>query len=324
MTSVYHTLAELQTELSGKGGAYIATLGLFDGVHIGHQYLIEQCISRARAEGKESLVITLDRHPLSVLFPDRPLPHTLASLSQKVKWIEQIGPDHLLVLPFTPELAHLSASAFIAPFIDLGLRGLVLGYDNRFGSCDGRHDSLSDFDQALTHLGLEVHRVTPFLHRGEVVSSSRIRQAIQELHFEVAEELLGRPYTLVGSVQGGRQIGRTIGFPTANVVPYDSQVTLPQVGVYIAEVAHRGQLYPSMAYYGSTPTISDGGQPLYRVEAYLFGFEGELYGEELEVGFRHFLRPDQKFESLQHLHHQLQADADATLHYFQTHSFTLR
>lgn len=138
----------------------------------------------------------------------------------------------------------------------------------------------------------------------------------------MAEELLGRPYTLVGSVQGGTD-WQNHRVPLANVVPYDSQVTLPQVGVYIAEVAHRGQLYPSMAYYGSTPTISDGGQPLYRVRGLPLWLEGELVWRGVGSRLSPLPPSRSKFESLQHLHHQLQADADATLHYFQTHSFTL-
>ncbi len=320
--NVYYSLSELKAQLA-EDSTLIATIGLFDGVHRGHQYLIERCRHKAKALSAQSLVITMDRHPLSVLCPEKPLPPTLASLEQKIKWISETGADHLLVLPFSKEVSKLSVSRFLEPLIAVGLKGLVLGYDNRFGSKEDAGATLADFDARITTLGISLERVEPFLYHDEIISSSRIRRAITKLMFDEAEAMLGRPYTLIGMVQEGRRIGRSIGFPTANIVPYDPNVKLPEEGVYIADVCYGEKVYPSMAYYGSTPTITPNAVPIYRVEAYLFGFKGDLYGKELEIGFRQFLRSDKQFSSLEELQEQLSRDAETTLKFYETHSFSL-
>lgn len=321
MSKVYHTIEELKTGAEGR--PLVATLGLFDGVHLGHQHLIEACKDMAQSLGADSLVITMDSHPLATLRPELPIPRTLTSLRQKIVHLQHTGVDHIIVLPFTEELASHSATSFIAPFVSLGLRGMMLGYDNRFGRHD-KAESLQDFDRSLATLGLEIHRVAPYLIEGEVVSSSRIRDLIGAMDFPSAQRLLGRPYSIVGRVGSGRKIGRTINFPTANIIPNDNQVTLPEVGVYISEVRLGTDLYPSMSYYGSTPTITPGGEVRQRIEAYLFGFRGDLYDQELEVGFRKYLRPDIRFEGLHQLKQQLERDAAASLMFFQDQPLTLK
>ena len=314
---LYHSIDELP-----QGNKLVATLGLFDGVHLGHQHLVRATREMAREFGAESLVITMAEHPLSVLRPDAPQPRTLISLHQKIDQLKRLGIDHLLVLPFTRELSQLSAEEFIRPLISAGLEGMMLGYDNRFGKrIEG--EVREGFDARLEALGLTIRRVEPFMVEGETVSSSRIRALIANANFEEAERLFGRPYSIVGMVQTGRQIGRTIGYPTANIVPHDDKVTLPEVGVYISEVKRGNQVFPAMSYYGSTPTITPNGAVLYRIEAYLFGFKGDLYEEELEIAFRRFLRPDQKFEGLEALEAQLKRDAESTLDFFSTHPLAL-
>lgn len=320
-TKVYHTLDELREGISDK--PLVATLGLFDGVHLGHQHLIDATRAMADRLGAESLVITIDRHPLAVLRPEQPLPRTLTSLRQKLVHLRHTGVDHVIVLPFTRELASLSAQKFIQPYIDLGLKGMMLGYDNRFGRKEPNMTQES-FDQNLKDLGVEIERVGSYVIDGEVVSSSRIRDYIGAMNFPHAERLLGRPYSIVGKVGQGRKIGRTIDFPTANIIPNDNQVTLPEVGVYVSEVRLGGKIYPSMSYYGSTPTITPDGAVLQRIEAYLFGFQGNLYDQELEIGFRKYLRPDIRFESLDALKQQLERDAASSQLFFRDHPFTLK
>lgn len=314
---LYHSIDELP-----RGKKLVATLGLFDGVHLGHQLLARATCKMARELGAESLVVTMGEHPMTVLRPDEPLPRTLLSLDQKRTQLERLGIDHLLVLPFTLELSQLSAEEFVRPLMGAGVVGMMLGYDNRFGRrVEG--ERRESFDARLEALGLEIRRVEPLEIDGDTVSSSRIRALIAEADFAAAERLLGRPYSIIGKVQEGRQIGRTIGYPTANIVPYDDKVTLPEVGVYISEVRKGTEVYPSMSYYGSTPTITPNGQVIYRIEAYLFGFDGDLYHEELEIAFRHFLRPDQKFDGLEALQAQLKRDATATQDFFRTHPLAL-
>lgn len=314
---IYHSIEELP-----QGKRLVATLGLFDGVHLGHQHLIRSTLDMARELGAETLVVTMSEHPLKVLRPDLPLPRTLISLDQKIDLLRRLGIDHLLVLSFTLELSKQSAEEFIQPLISSGLEGMMLGYDNRFGRrIEG--EERETFDARLESLGLIIRRVEPLIIDGASVSSTRIRSLIADANFSEAEKLLGRPYSIIGWVNKGRQIGRTIGYPTANIVPYDDRVTLPEVGVYISEVRWGDQVYPAMSYYGSTPTITPHGIVLYRIEAYLLGFDGNLYEEELEIAFRHFLRPDQEFDGLEALEAQLKIDAIATQEFFKTHPMAL-
>lgn len=314
---IYHSIDELPV-----GRRLIATLGLFDGVHLGHQHLIKATKEMAQEFGAESFVVTMEEHPLKVLRPDLPLPRTLITLNQKINRLSLLGIDHLLVLPFTLELSRLSAEEFIRPMISAGLVGMMLGYDNRFGK-RVQGETRDSFDARLEALGLTIRRVNPFVLDGDTVSSSRIRTLISEANFTEAEKLFGRPYSIIGKVQEGRRIGRTIGYPTANIVPYDNEITLPKVGVYISEVKKGQQVYPAMSYYGSTPTITPNGTVHHRIEAFLFGFDGDLYQEELEIAFRRFLRPDQKFDGLEALEAQLRQDAEATQEFFRTHPLAL-
>lgn len=318
---IYKSISELSLEV-GTGRRLVATLGLFDGVHLGHQHLIRAMQEMARIFGAESMVVTMDRHPLELLKPDSPRPRTLCSQSQKEALIASMGVEHLLVLPFTSELASHSATEFVAPLQETGLVGMMLGYDNRFGR---REDGLTQelFDQRLEAAGLHIERVTPFEVLGGTVSSSRIRAAIADNDLPLAEQLLGRPFSIVGKVHEGRRIGHTIGFPTANVIPYDSDLTLPEEGVYISEVRLGDEVYPAMSYYGSTPTITPGGAVINRIEAYLLDYKGDLYGHELEVAFRRFVRADQRFESLQELEQQLYRDEQTTRQFFSHHGVAL-
>lgn len=317
----YATIDQFLAEMS-KEKRLVATLGLFDGVHLGHQHLIRAMQEMAKAYDAESLVVTLDRHPLEVLKPELPRPRTLSSSAQKETLIAALGVDHLLVLPFTSQLAARSATQFVAPLQQAGLIGMMLGYDNRFGRKEPQL-TRDAFDQRLREVGLQIERVNPFVLEGETVSSSRIRAAIARNDLSTAEHLLGRPFSITGRVHDGRQIGRSIGFPTANVIPYDSHLTLPAEGVYISEVRVGDKVYPAMSYYGSTPTITPGGEVINRIEAYLLDYSQDLYGQELEVAFRQFIRSDERFESLAKLQEQLHRDEQTTRDFFRHHPLAL-
>lgn len=321
MTKVFYSISEMQEGIA-PSERLVATMGFFDGVHLGHRALIRATKEMATQRDAKSMVITLDQHPMSVLFPERPHPLLLSSLKRKVQLLRATHPDYILVLPFSKEMSQLTSSEFITPILSQGLIGMMLGYDNRFGKRK-EGETLEMFDNQLRALGLEVNRITRFEVKDTLVSSSAIRTCLMEHDLERLETLLGRPYSFLGIVREGRQIGRTINYPTANIEPYDPHIAMPPVGIYVAEVRVHDRVYPAMAYYGSCPTVSDGDES-YRLEAFLFGFSGDLYHEEVEIALRSYLRDDIKFEHLDELAAQLKKDEAATIAYYNTHSTTLK
>lgn len=321
MTQVFYSISAMQ-EAIGPNEKIVATMGFFDGVHLGHRSLITATKDMASRLGAKSMIITLDQHPIAVLFPERPHPLLLSSQKRKTQLLLATQPDYILVLPFSIEMSQLTSTEFISPIMEKGLVGMMLGYDNRFGKrTEG--ETLEMFDDNLRALGLEVNRISEFRVGDALVSSSAIRTCLTERNFAKLEALLGRPYSFLGIVREGRQIGRTINYPTANIEPYDRHLTMPPVGIYVAEVRVRDRVYPAMAYYGNSPTVSGGSEPC-RLEAFLFGYSGNLYHEEVEVALRSYLREDIKFDSLDDLAIQLKKDEEATIAYYSTHKTTLK
>ncbi|MDN4753513.1 riboflavin biosynthesis protein RibF [Porphyromonadaceae bacterium W3.11] len=318
---IYHSVEELQSRDNQK--PLVATLGLFDGVHLGHQHLINAMQMMAKDLGAESLIITLDRHPTTVLSPNDQPPLKISSLRERLRLLSNTGADHILVLPFTKDLSKQPPTKFIAPILDAGMIGMMLGYDNRFGK-KMLGETVESFDHDLESIGLTIRRVSTYEDGGIPVSSSRIRYCLAQKNFTQIEQLLGRPYSLSGRVTGGRQIGRTINYPTANIVPEDPNVILPEVGVYISEVIIDNKIYTGMSYYGSTPTVSNGGIIQHRIEVFVFDFEGYLYDKELTISFRKFIRPDEKFASLEELQKQLEADEKVSREFFVNHPILLK
>lgn len=303
-----------------NGSLVAATIGFFDGVHKGHQKLLTELIQRAKEIKGESLVITFDEHPAKVLFPDATPPVVLSSLSNKINLIAEMGVDHLIVIHFTKEISAIEPHAFIAPLMEQGgLTDLVMGYDNRFGR---RSDmSLDDYDAYIKSWGISLRRITPMIVDGVTVSSSVIRKLVASCEFDKVQKLLGRPYGFKGRVRHGQKIGRTIDYPTANIQPIDPDIYLPEVGIYIAEVRVGDEIHEAMAYYGGRPTIDESHK--LGLEAYILDYSGDLYDREIEIGFRHFLREDKKFDSIQELAEQLKKDEDDTRAYFKTHDLSM-
>lgn len=318
---IYHSVEELQNR--GDHNPLVATLGLFDGVHLGHQHLINAMLSMAKDLGAESLIITLDRHPTTVLSPNDQPPLKISSLRDRLRLLSETGADHILVLPFTKELSKQPPTKFIAPIVDAGLIGMMLGYDNRFGK-RMLDETVDSFDQDLEDIGLTIRRVSTYEDGGIPVSSSRIRYCLAQKNFTQIEQLLGRPFSLSGRVTGGRQIGRTISYPTANIVPEDPNVILPEVGVYISEVIIDEKVYTGMSYYGSTPTVSNSGIIQNRIEVFVFDFDGYLYDKDLTISFRKFIRSDEKFDSLEELQKQLESDERLSREFFKHNPILLK
>lgn len=311
LTPTLLSLRELSVALEGR--PFVATVGSFDGVHLGHRAVIERTVREAAEEGLASVVITFDGHPSEVL--RRSAPPLITGTTEKIRYLAPLGADAILLLPFTQELAALSMSDFIGSLREIGLRRMVLGYDSRFGS-DTAGIPFDLFDKKMASLGVPVERVAPVSPGGMEISSSRIRTLLAEGRIPEAETLLGHPYSLYGYVAEGRQIGRQMGFPTANIVPEGAAPLIPRDAVLAAEVLLDGVTYPAMAYYGTAPTISADDRD-YRIEAFLLDFSGDLYGDRVEISFLLYLRGDKRFDSLEELRAQLLEDEEVTRDFFR-------
>ena len=315
--TIVRTLEDLSTALCGRH--FLATMGFFDGVHLGHRRLIEELAVRAASEGKKSVILALDRPFSSAVRPDLPFaPGLLTSLSQKIELLAALPGDLLFVIPFTKEVALMTLRDFTVPLIRMGMTGMILGYDNRFGS-NAAALPFPDFDRRLRDLGLTADRIPRFVAEGIPVSSSAVRELVRGGDFETAAVLLGRPFSIRGTVRPGRRIGHTIDYPTANIFPEEPQTLLPRDGVFVSLVRTgegQGTTYPAMSYYGSSPTVA-GAEGEKRIEAHLFDFDGNLYGLPAEISFLHRLRGDIRFPSLEALRDRLAIDREEALAYFR-------
>lgn len=281
---------------------YAATIGFFDGVHRGHQCLIQQVKALANEKCVGSMIVTFDCHPRQVLCDDYQ-PKLLSLLDDKLSLLKDTGVDRVEVIPFDLNLSRLSALEFMCEILQkrLKVRYLLMGYDHRFGHGGGTFDQYVEWGRLL---GMDVVLAEEL--KGEKVSSSLIRRLVSEGNLEVANSLLGHTYIIEGNVMGGQQVGRTIGFPTANVKA-DAAKLLPAVGVYVieAELAD-GRFVDGMLCIGRRPTVLNDGEVT--VEAHLFDFEGDLYNTLLRLRVLARLRDEKRFASLEELRQQLQKD----------------
>ncbi|PRY40139.1 riboflavin kinase/FMN adenylyltransferase [Spirosoma oryzae] len=286
----------------------VVTSGTFDGVHRGHQTILARLTEVARASGGESVLITYWPHPRTVLSNDSMDLKLLTTLDEKIDLLEQAGVDHLVVIPFTRAFSELSSAEYIRQVLidKIGTRKLVIGYDHRFG-----RDREGGFDYIQAHqneYGFGVEEIPRQDIEAVGVSSSRIRAALDAGQIDIANRLLGRPYSLSGTVVKGRQLGRTIGFPTANLQVDDPVKLIPANGVYAVDVLYAGQKFSGMLNIGFRPTVAGTHQT---IETYIFDFDKDIYGEHLTLQFRAFLRPEQKFDGLSALVSQLKQDEAA-------------
>lgn len=285
-------------------------LGVFDGVHVGHRAVIEAARQQAESHGGNCVVVTFDPHPIRVLAPERAPRQLLASLDHKARLLEKIHVDALLALPFTREFAQISATDFIESLVrHQSVATIAVGEDWRFGK--GREGDVSFLRRIGETLGFQVIALPPVMHQGERISSTRIRQSIRDGAMANAAEMLGRPYGIEGLVVKGQQLGRTLGFPTANMALGEEQ--LPPDGVWAVRGHGDGHAWQGVANLGNRPTV-DG---LTRVfEVHLFDHDSDLYGKMLEVEFVKHLRPEQKFPSLDALREQIAKDVTAAREVF--------
>lgn len=269
----------------------VLTAGSFDGVHLGHQRILDHVVQAARRANGTAAVMTMQPHPREFFSPEHP-PNLLTSQKKKLELFEAAGIDAVFLFPFNECTANMDAPTFIRRIIVemCQAREVIIGHDFHFGK-----DALGDYELLLQHaqeFGLRIEQVPPLFIDGERVSSTAIRERLLQGDLEKAQQFLGRNYSIVGEVVGGRGIGLTLGFPTANIKPHHTAV--PAQGVYIGEAITNGHAYPAAINIGIAPTIQH--EDL-TVEAYLLDFDGELRHKEIELIFHVRLRPEKKFAS---------------------------
>jgi len=288
----------------------VATIGTFDGVHLGHQKILSTLISTAKLKSSPSVVITFWPHPRQVLQPDNKSLKILYTLPERIELLKDLGIDHLIVIPFDIAFSKTSSQDFVTKIIMeiIGANTLILGYDHRFGN-----NRSGSFEYLQTHAdsyGLTLIEISRQDIDAVGISSSRIREAIAKGEIEEANRLLGHSFHLTGKVIQGDMIGRKIGFPTANVMLGDAHKTIPPDGVYAVWVTHADIQYKGMMNIGYRPTVNGA---IHRLEVHILDFNLDIYDQEIKITFKEKLRDERKFEGLALLMEQLQKDKLATI-----------
>ena len=292
-------------ELRDRIFASCATIGNFDGVHLGHQKLIARVRDRARILKISSVVITFDPHPLRVLV-DKKTPPFITLTEQKLELISKLEVDYVLCIKFTKDLAALKPEEFVQKYLvnGLKLKELIIGYDYAFGK--GRRGNFELLNKLGEKFGFAVEQLSPVMVDGAIVSSTRIRDMVQAGMVWEARKLLGRFYRVQGKViTGQKRGGPLLGFPTANICLKDE--LFPKTGVYAVWVEVLGQVYPGVANIGYNPTF---GNDYLSVEAHILNFKQNIYGQDIRVHFVQRLRSEKKFSGLDELKKQIQADIE--------------
>ncbi len=284
----------------------VATIGFFDGVHRGHRYLIEQVRRVAAERGLASAVVTFPVHPRKVMQPGSH-PPLLTTCEEKIALLADTGLDYCFMLDFTPALAALSARQFMAMLRQqYAVQVLLVGYDHRFGH--NRSEGFDDYCRYGRELGMEVLQAEACSYNGTFeISSSVVRRFLQGGQVAEAAECLGYPYFLAGEVVEGYRVGRTLGFPTANLRVSDPDKLIPAEGVYAVRVQLEGECYGGMLCIGNRPTLDNGADR--SIEVHIFHFDGNAYHRRMRIEFVEYMRPEQKFDNLEALVAQLHADA---------------
>lgn len=278
-----------------------ACIGYFDGFHLGHQSLFNKTLTIAKQSGYLSAIVSFEPDPWMILQPDADIKH-LTTMNDRKRLAEQIGFDVWVTIRFDREMADMEPDVFVERLKLLNIRHLVCGFDFTFGhKGSGNTDTLL----ALSGPDFKVEIVQEMRYQNEKISTTRIKQAIQDGHMEQVAHLLGRLYALEGEIVHGKQIGRKIGYPTANL-KVDPEYLLPKVGVYAGYVLLNGLYYTAMIGLGYNPTVKD--DRIVSIEAHIFDFDQDIYDQRMQFLFKHYIRPEMKFENLEGLMKQLKAD----------------
>ncbi|RYD80209.1 MAG: bifunctional riboflavin kinase/FAD synthetase [Sphingobacteriales bacterium] len=325
---IYHNLSDFQ-----KLDNAVVTIGTFDGVHFGHQKIIKQLVAKAKADKGESVILTFFPHPRMIIDPENQDLKMINTINEKAEILRSLGVDHLIITPFTRDFSNQTPDEYIKNTLveNIGTKHIIIGYDHRFGK--DRSGNLSDLKVAGIHFGFTVEEIKEQDIHDVAVSSTKIRQALLAGDVSLAADYLGYPFSIFGRVIKGDKIGRTIGFPTANLFVEETYKLIPGDGIYAVtvemalEAESSGEnltppdfnLQPStfkgMAYIGQRPTINGMTR---NIEVNIFDFNREIYGQDIKMNFLKFLRHDVKFTGLADLTIQLQKDKEATLKYFES------
>jgi riboflavin kinase/FMN adenylyltransferase len=292
--------------------APVATLGIFDGVHRGHKALLDCLVKRAKEANGESVVITFSPHPRLVLENNNINLSFLTTMEEKKVLLEKADIDHLIVIEFTKQFSKIPACDFIKDILvkKIGTMYLIIGYDHHFGR-SGEGD-FRTIKRCAEELEFTVEQVQGYHTEEGAISSSSIRDALLKGKIDEANSWLGYSYSVSGTVIEGRQLGRTIGFPTANIKPDSRYKLIPASGVYAVEVRLEDKLYPGMLSIGSNPTVNDDSS-FRSIEVHILDFDNDIYGQNISVIFRKKLRDEKKFDNLKQLMEQMVHDKKDTL-----------
>lgn len=297
---VFHNISELN-DLKNT----IVTIGTFDGVHLGHQKIIKRLVEIKQKQGGQTLLFTFDPHPRKVLFPEQEL-KLITTTEEKCDLLKQFGIDNVLVYHFTREFSQTPAVNYISDVISKGLKTktLVIGYDHRFGS--NREGNIDTLRAVSENYHFEVEEISAHEINQLNVSSTRIRKAIEEGDIVTANEFLGYSFFITGEVVKGKQLGRTIGYPTANIAISNPDKLIPKLGVYAVNVFHNSVKYRGMLNVGINPTTDS--DLKIKVEVNIFEFNQEIYGDVIKVEFLKRIRNEEKFANLDELKQALAND----------------
>ena len=282
----------------------IVTIGTFDGVHLGHKKILEQIVENAHSQNCESLVLTFFPHPRTILQADSEMKQ-LNTLAEKTNLLSALGIYNLVIHPFDAAFSRLTAEEFVKQVLvdTFKIKKIIIGHDHRFGR--NRTANIDDLIEFGNKFGFEVEEISAKQINEVSISSTKIRNALTEGNIELANNYLGYYYSLTGIVSKGKQLGRTIGFPTANIKIVEEYKLIPQNGVYIVQSNLDGIMYHGMMNIGTRPTVDGTTQT---IEIHFFDFQKELYNQKITISLLHRMRSEQKFESVDALKKQLDKD----------------
>ena len=288
----------------------VVATGFFDGVHVGHRLVIKQLIEAAAVRGDESMVMTFWPHPRNVLQKEARTLRLLTTLQEKKQMLTDLGVDHVEVLRFTKDFSTMTTEEYLRMLMeDFGAKTVLLGYDNRIGSDAKDSDQVA---RTAESLGLEVIRTDMVpSEQGYAVSSTKIRQRLEAGDVQGAAAMLGHEYSIDGVVVAGNRIGRTLGFPTANMQLYEPLKLIPGNGAYFVRVDTVGRWFYGMCNIGHRPTVGSGNART--IETNIFGFDEDIYGLDIKVTFLQKIRDEVRFASLDELKNQLENDRESCL-----------
>ncbi|MEE1884990.1 bifunctional riboflavin kinase/FAD synthetase [Pedobacter flavus] len=321
--NIYHNISEFN-----KIEHAVVTIGTFDGVHFGHQKIIQTVVERAKLANAESVILTFFPHPRMIIDPENAALKMINTIDEKAQILEKLGVDHLIITPFTRDFSNLSPDQYIKQILvdTIGTKELIIGYDHRFGK--DRKGGLKELIDGGEIYGFKVQEIAEQDIDDVAVSSTKIRTALLNGDVKLASHYLGYNFSLTGSVIKGDKIGRTIGFPTANLFVEESYKLIPADGIYAVSLHLSkednldsiSQTYIGMAYIGQRPTINGMTR---NIEVNIFDFNQEVYGQRLTMEFHEFLRADYKFPSLETMTEQLKLDKENTISYFKNNPLSL-